>query len=67
MGINIEYPRKFTDLRQVYSHLYQLTETLNAQLNSITPDSFAPELARSVGLIEERNRQAEQVIAASGL
>lgn len=60
MAIHVDFPRKFTDLQQVYSHLYRMTETLNAQLNNITPDSFSTDLARSVGLLDQQQKQSQQ-------
>lgn len=55
MAFNIDYPRKFTDLQQVYSHLFRLTETLNAQLNSMEAEQ-----TRNAGLLDEKQQQTQQ-------
>lgn len=55
MAVNLDYPRKFTDLQQVYSHLFRLTETLNAQLNNMEAAQ-----TRNVGLLDEKQQQTQQ-------
>lgn len=48
MAFYTDYPKKFQDLQQVYSHLYQLTELLNESLNNISADSLSPDIADNV-------------------
>lgn len=55
MATNLDYPRKFTDLQQVYRHLFRLTETLNAQL-----DNMEAEQTRNAGLLDEKQQQTQR-------
>ena len=62
MGITLDYPQKFENFGQVYSHLYHLTETLNNQLNNIPMDSLSPDVKGNIGRIDSvrQNSQEEE-------
>lgn len=40
MAVYIEHPSQTEDARQLFSYLYQLTDTLNAALNNLTEENF---------------------------